>query len=169
MKSTRLALTLLILGSGAAHAQTLVPLDDKRLPFTVQLPKDWFGVQIQDGTSGVSLTSAKTKPASLMRLLFSGKGGQTITTATLARDFEAGLKSSGSTVKPLAERRTKYGGVQGLEREYLVTQKAGQIQMRVWYGSGARNVYAFQVSDTPARFAAASATFSKVLATVRFR
>lgn len=169
MKFIPILFTAAALGSAAASAQALIPLDDKRLPFTVQLPKTWLGVQIQDGTSGVSLTSAKTKPASLMRLLFSGKGGQNITTAILARDFEAGLKSSGSTVKQVAERAAKYGGVQGLEREYVVSEQGKQIQMRVWYGSGARNVYAFQVSDTVSRFPAASATFSKVLSTVRFR
>ena len=41
--------------------------------------------------------------------------------------------------------------------------------MRVWYGNGAKNLYSFQLTDSPARYAQASALFSKVLASLRFR
>lgn len=60
---------------GTTHAQTLVGFSDPKLPFTVSLPKGWLGVDFKDGTSGVSIVSAKAPPATLMRLLFVDKAG----------------------------------------------------------------------------------------------
>ncbi|WP_221090401.1 hypothetical protein [Deinococcus aquaedulcis] len=163
------ALGLATLLSPLAQAQTLVPFSDPQLPFTVSLPKGWLGADFQDGTSGVSLVSAKAPPATMIRLLFTPKNGTSPTPAGEFQKFEAGIKGTGATPKQTSSRAVSYGGVSGVERQYAVTHPKGQLTMRVWYGVGAKNLYSFQMTDTPARFAQASALFSKVLASVRFK
>ncbi|MVN87218.1 hypothetical protein GO986_10595 [Deinococcus sp. HMF7620] len=163
-------LTLLaLLTASAAHAQTLVPLNEPKLPFAVSLPKGWLGADFQDGTLGVSLVSAKAPPATMIRLLYTPKNGAAPTPAGEFQKFEAGIKGTGATPKQVSSRVIGYGGVSGLERQYTVTHPQGQLSMRVWYGVGAKNLYSFQLTDSPARFAQASALFSKVLASVKFK
>ncbi|PTA69673.1 hypothetical protein [Deinococcus arcticus] len=162
-------LVLATLLSPLARAQTLVPFSDPKLPFTVSLPKGWLGADFQDGTAGVSLVSAKAPPATMIRLLFTPRNGASPTPASEFQKFEAGIKGTGATPKQTSSRTVNYGGVSGVERQYAVTHPKGQLTMRVWYGVGAKNLYSFQMTDTPARFAQASALFSKVLASVRFR
>lgn len=167
MRLFRAILPAVLLAS--AGAQTLAPFSDPRLPFTVSLPKGWLGVKFEDGASGVSLVSSKKPPATLMRLLFAAKGGAAVNLAQEFQKFETGMKGGGMSVKQTASRQVKYGGVSGMEREYLLTHPKGKVQMRVWYGNGAKNLYSFQLTDDPARYGQASALFSKVLATVKFR
>ncbi|QLG11944.1 hypothetical protein HLB42_15000 [Deinococcus sp. D7000] len=166
---TAAALTLGTASLGAAGAQTLVPFSDAKLPFKVSLPQGWLGADFADGTSGVSLVSAKAPPATLIRLLFMPKNGAAVDLNTEFSKFESGLKSSGVTIKQLSSKAARYGGVGGSEREYSVTHPQGQLRIRVWYGNGAKNLYSFQLTDSPARYAAANTLFSKVLATVRFQ
>lgn len=151
-----------------AGAQTLIKFSDPKLPFSFSYPQGWVGIDFKDDTNGVSLLSGKTKPASLVRLLFASKGGKAVNLATEYQNFEAGVKSSGATLKLLTSKAASYGGVSGQEREYTLTLKEGQLRLRVWYGNGAKNMYSFQLTETPARYAAASATFSKILGSVRF-
>lgn len=148
---------------------TLVPLNVPELPFSVSMPKGWLGVNFEDGALGVSAVSAKAPPATLIRLLYAAKAGGTPTPASEFQKFEQGVKSTGATIKQTSSRTVGYGGVQGVERNYSLTHPKGKLSMRVWYGIGARNLYSFQLTDTPQRFSAASATFSKVLASVKFR
>ncbi|GGR43629.1 hypothetical protein GCM10008959_00610 [Deinococcus seoulensis] len=163
------ALLALTLGAAPAGAQTLVTVNEPNLPFTVSLPKSWLGVNFNDGAAGVSVVSAKTPPATLMRLLYTPKGNEKPTPASEFSKFEQGVKSTGATIKQTSSRTVGYGGVSGVERNYTLTHPKGKLNMRVWYGVGARNLYSFQLTDTPERFTAASATFSKVLASVKFR
>ncbi|CAM3210213.1 hypothetical protein DESA109040_02980 [Deinococcus saxicola] len=163
------ALTVGTASLGTAGAQTLVPFSDSKLPFKVSLPQGWLGADFADGTSGVSLVSAKAPPATLIRLLFMPKEGKAVDLNTEFSKFETGLKSSGVTIKQLSSKDARYGGVGGIEREYSVTHPQGQLRIRVWYGNGARNLYSFQLTDSPARYAAANALFTKVLATLRFQ
>ncbi|WP_189067419.1 hypothetical protein [Deinococcus radiotolerans] len=170
MKFARPALLLTALSlTGIAAAQTLVTYSDPKLPFTVKLPQGWLGVDFKDGTSGVSIVSAKAPPATLMRLLFVDKAGGKPTPEGEFKKFEAGIKGTGATVKQTASRTMKIGALSGVERSYTLTHPKGQLKMRVWYGVGAKNLYSFQLTDTPARFAQASATFDKVLASVKFK
>ncbi|ACO46455.1 hypothetical protein [Deinococcus deserti] len=168
MRACRLFFPALLL-TMSASAQTLTPFKDAKLPFTVSLPKGWLGVKFEDGASGVSLVSGQKPPATLMRLLFVNKGGMAVTPQQEFQKFEGGIKGGGMTLKQTASREVKYGGVGGLEREYLLSHPKGKVQMRVWYGNGAKNLYSFQLTDSPARYAQASALFSKVLATVKFK
>lgn len=158
-----------VLAGGLSSAQTLVKFNDPKLPFSVSLPKGWLGADFGDGTKGVSLVSAKAPPATLMRLLFVDKAGGKPTPETEFKKFEAGIKGTGAAVKQTASRTVKYGGLSGVERSYTLVHPKGQLKMRVWYGVGARNLYSFQLTDAPARFAQASATFDKVLASVKFK
>jgi hypothetical protein len=153
---------------GTAGAQKLVAFSDPKLPFQVSLPAGWLGADFGDGASGVSLVSAKAPPATLMRLLFTPKNGAAINLTTEFGKFESGVKASGASLKQTASRQVRYGGVGGTEREYTVSHPQGQLRMRVWFGNGAKNLYSFQLTDSPARYAAATALFSKVLATLRF-
>ncbi|WP_034383528.1 hypothetical protein [Deinococcus sp. YIM 77859] len=161
--SATLAAALLL---GGAGAQTLVPFKDPKLPFTVSLPKGWLG--FNDGTSGVSIVSAKTPPAAMIRLLFTPKNGKAVDLKQEFQGFEAGVKQTGSTLKLLGGKNVSYGGVPGVERHYALSHPKGQLRLRIWFGNGAKNLYSFQVTDTPERFAASSALFSRVLDSVRF-
>ncbi|MEW6422811.1 MAG: hypothetical protein AB1511_13985 [Deinococcota bacterium] len=153
---------------GGAGAQTLVPFKDPRLPFTVSLPKGWLGANFGDGIQGVSVVSAKTPPATMIRLLFMPKNGRVADLNRELADFETGVKQTGGTLKRLSSKAARYGGVSGIEREYALNHSKGQLRLRIWFGNGAKNLYSFQVTDTPERFAASSALFSRVLASVRF-
>lgn len=168
MSPARLLLPALLL-LPAAHAQTLVAVNEPKLPFSVSLPKGYLGADFGDGALGVSIVSAKAPPATLMRLLYTPKNGAAVNLNAEFKKFEAGVGASGAALKQTSSRAARYGGVGGTEREYTLTHREGQLRMRVWYGSGAKNLYSFQLTDSPARYAAASALFSKVLATVRFR
>ncbi|MDL2345866.1 hypothetical protein QOL99_17185 [Deinococcus sp. MIMF12] len=165
----RALLLSLAVGLPAAAAQTLKALDDKRLPFTVQLPQDWYGFQAEDGAQGVSVISAQKPPATLMRFLFLPKGGKAADISTEFRNFEAGVKGSGGTLRLIGGKNSAYGGVRGSERVYSLRHSGGELRMRVWFGSGAQNLYSFQVTDSAARFARSDALFKRVLGTVRFR
>lgn len=160
-----LAAALTLAGAGA---QTLVPLKDTKLPFRVSVPQGWLGVNFDDGTSGVSMVSAKAPPAALIRLLFMPKNGRTTTVAQEFAGFEAGVKQTGGKLSMLGGKNVSVGGVPGTERQYTLTHAKGSLRLRIWFGMGAKNLYSFQVTDTAPRFAASSAVFSRVLASVRF-
>ncbi|WP_309569864.1 hypothetical protein, partial [Deinococcus sp.] len=144
-------------------------VDDPKLPFRVSLPAGWLGADFGDAAAGVSVVSAKAPPATLIRLLYTPKNGAATDLNTEFRKFEAGVASSGVTLRRQSSVTAKYGGVGGVERQYVLTHPKGQLRMRVWYGSGAKNLYSFQLTDSPQRYAPASALFSKVLASLRFR
>ena len=162
-------LTIAALTLNTAGAQTLVPFSDPKLPFKISLPQGWLGADFADGTSGVSLVSAKAPPATLMRFLFMFKNGKPVDLNAEFGKFEDGIKATGATIKQLSSAQARYGGVGGTERQYSVTHPQGQLKIRVWYGNGARNLYSFQLTDSPGRFTAADALFTKVLATLRFQ
>lgn len=154
--------------AGSAGAQTLVPFKDARLPFRASLPKGWMGVDFKDGTSGVTMVSGKQPPATLIRLLFMPKNAGAGNPAQEFVGFEAGVKQTGGKLTRLSSKNVSYGGVSGTERVYDLKHPKAALRLRIWFGSGARNLYSFQVTDTPARFAKSSALFSRVLASVRF-
>lgn len=164
-----LLLSLVAALPATAAAQTLKALDDKRLPFTVQLPQDWYGFQAGDGAQGVSVVSAQKPPATLMRFLYLPKGGKAADIGTEFRNFESGVKGSGGTLRLIGGKNSAYGGVRGSERVYSLKHSGGELRMRVWFGNGAKNLYSFQVTDGAARFAKSDALFKRVLGTVRFR
>lgn len=153
---------------GGAGAQTLVPIKDPRLPFTVSLPKDWLGVDLGDNLSGITVVSAKAPPATMIRLLFTAKNGRNPELKQEFRNFEAGVGQTGGKLKLYRGQNVTYGGVKGVEREYGLTHPKGNLRLRIWFGNGAKNIYSFQVTDTPERYAVSSALFSRVLATLRF-
>ncbi|GHF49351.1 hypothetical protein HNQ07_002517 [Deinococcus metalli] len=158
-----------LMAGGVASAQTLVAVDDPKLPFRVSLPAGWLGADFGDKAAGVSVVSAKAPPATLIRLLYTPKNGAAVNLNSEFKKFEAGVTSSGVTLKQQSSAAATYGGVSGIERQYTLTHPRGQLRMRVWYGNGAKNLYSFQLTDSPARYAAASTLFSKVLSSLRFR
>ncbi len=168
MKFSRMFPVALALGS--AGAQTLVAFSDPKLPFSFSAPKGWLGVNLGDNTSGVNMISSKTPPASMIRLLFVPKAaGAALDLANELNGFEEGVRSTGVTVRRQSSYPASYGGLRGMERELMLTQKGKNIKMRVWFGQGSKNVYSFQLSDTPERYAKSSALFTQVMRTVRFK
>lgn len=160
----------LILLSGLAGAQTLVPLNDPKLPFTFSYPKGWLGVDLGDKTNGVSMVSAKQPPASMIRLLFAPKkSGDSFSLTDQFTGFEAGLKSTGVTVRPQSNYPVRYGGLSGLEKEYLVSKAGKSVKMRVWFAQSAKNLYSFQLTDSVDRYPAASQLFTQVMRSLNFR
>lgn len=176
MKLTRfssvalIALSLNTLGLGTAGAQTLVPYSNAKLPFSVSTPKGWLGIDLGDKTSGLNMVSAKTPPATMIRLLFVPKPANTTLNLTNELNgFEEGLRSTGVTVRRQSSYAVRYGGLSGVERELLISQGGKSVKMRVWFAQNAKNIYSFQVSDTLERYSAASSTFTKMMGTLKFK
>lgn len=167
----RTAAFVLTLGLGSvAGAQTLVPFSDAKLPFSFSHPQGWLGVDLGDKTSGVSMVSAKTPPATMIRLLFVPKAaGQSVNLAEQFTGFEAGLKSTGVTVRPQSRYPVRYGGLSGLEREYVISKDKKSIKMRVWFAQSAKNLYSFQLTDSTERYPTASSLFTRIMGTLKFK
>lgn len=153
---------------GGAGAQTLVPFKDPKLPFTVSLPQGWLGAQFGDGLAGVSVVSAKQAPATLIRLLYMSKNGKNPELKQEFRNFEAGVGQTGGKLKYYRGRNVSYGGVRGVEREYGLSHPKGNLRLRIWFGNGSKNLYSFQITDTPERYKTSNALFGRVLQSVRF-
>jgi hypothetical protein len=181
MTSLRSALALTLLCLAPALAQKtpvassdpasipLVRIKDARLPFTVSLPKTWVGVNLKDNIGGVSIVSRAEAGAPLMRLLFLPKNGKAVNLNTEFQNFEATVRETGAAIKLQAQTPARYGGVAGLVRTYAITgAKRGNLNMRVWFGNGARNFYSFQLTAPAAEFQKIDALFGKVLASVAF-
>lgn len=171
MKLSRLfPLTLAALSLGAAGAQTLVPFSDAKLPFSVSTPKGWLGVDLGDKTNGLNMVSAKTPPATMIRLLFVPKqSSANLNLTNEINGFEEGVRSTGVKVSRQSSYTARYGGLSGIERELLITKDGKSVKMRVWFAQGPKNLYSFQVTDTPQRYAAASTLFTKMMGTLKFK
>ena len=104
-------------------AQTLVPFNDARLPFTLTLPRGWFGANFEDGSSGVSVVSAQKPPATLMRFLFVDKKGK-------AADLRLKSRSVAQMYKAAASCQA--GGVGKYSSSNFVHMDCGPV--RHWGG-----------------------------------
>lgn len=162
-----LPVTLAALVLGGAGAQTLVPFKDPKLPFTASLPQGWLNADT-GGLAGVSRVSAKAPPATMIRLLFLPKNGQNFELKQEFRNYEEGVQRIGGKLTLYRGRNVSYGGVRGVEREYGLTHPQGRLRVRAWFGNGTKNLYFFEVTDTPERYKTGNALFSRVLASVRF-
>ncbi len=163
------ALTLCALSTSTAGAQTLVTFTSPQLPFSFSHPKGWFGINLGDRTSGVSMVSGKTPPATMVRLLFAPNGGKTMDLAQQFKGFETGVKSTGVQVRQQSSYNARYGGLNGMEREYTVTKGGKNVKMRIWFAQDHKNIYSFQLTDTPERYASASDLFTRMMGTVKFK
>ncbi|WP_339096016.1 hypothetical protein ACINK0_12285 [Deinococcus sp. VB343] len=164
------SLTLAPSLASAQGAPKLATFSDSRLPFTISAPTEWFGINLGDGATGLSIVSGKTAPATMIRLLFVTKeAGEKLSAATEADNYEDDLKSSKLTVKRLSSKEATYGGLKGIEREYQLVGGQTEVRQRVWFADNAKHLFSFQLTDTAARYGAASDTFSKMLATVKFK
>lgn len=149
---------------------TLVAFSDARLPFSISAPGNWLGINLGDGANGLSIVSARTSPATMIRLLFAGKDtGEKINLTVEADNYEEDLKATKLTVRRLSSKEATYGGLRGVEREYQLVGGQTEVRMRVWFADNAGHLFSFQLTDTAPRYAAASELFSRMLATVKFR
>lgn len=170
MKLTRFLPALAAMTLGIASAQTLMPYNNAKLPFSFSYPKGWLGVDLGDKTNGVSMVSAKTPPASMIRLLYASIAGNTTDLNAQADAFQSSLASAnGVTVKKQSNYMVNYGGLRGLEREYVLSNGKKSIKMRVWLAADKKNLYSFQVTDSLDRYPAASNLFTSMMRTVKFK
>ncbi len=153
---------------GATSAKSPLLAYKSNLPFDVSLPPDWQSIELQDGMSGVSIASQKEPPYSMIRLMYLPKEGRSVNLHDEFNNFEAALKQAGVTAERVSEKALNCGGIDGLLRQYNVTSKAGKLSMKIWFASGTRNFYSFQLTSPPSNFAADSTTFDRVLLSVDF-
>lgn len=169
MKLTRFLPALAVLTFGIASAQALVPLNHAKLPFSFSHPKGWLGVDLGDKANGISMVSAKAPPATMIRMLYAPLGNNTTDLTAQADAFQTGLASSGVTVKRQSNYMVTYGGLRGLEREYVLSNGKKSVKMRVWLATDKKNLFSFQVTDDLNRYPAASTLFTSMMRTVKFK
>ena len=169
---TRLSMTLLplLLAPTALAATTgTVRVSDPKLPFAVSLPRGWVGVNFKDGLSGVNIASQPKAPAALMRFTFIPKQGKTLVLKNEFLGFEQAVRQGGATLKLVSEKAARYGGVSGLTHIYDLSEKGKNLRMQIWFGSGAKNFYNFQITDQPGTYSKNAALFAAALSSVTFR
>lgn len=160
-----------LLTVSAASAQQFVSYTEDKLPYTVSLPADWYGLQMQ-GPSGVNITSAQKAPfVPLIRLTYIPKVAAVNTLPKAIAAFEKELSGGGKiTLKRLGAKDATYGKLAGKELEYSLTGGGSEMRARLWMGVGAKNVYAFQLLDKPATYAAnRDKIFTPILKSVKFK
>jgi hypothetical protein len=164
-----LAPTLLAPPAQAATAPTgPVRVAAPGLPFTVYLPRGWVGVNFKDGLNGVSIASRAKAPAALMRFTFIPKQGKALVLKNEFRGFEQAVRQGGTTLKLISERSVRYGGVNGLSHVYDLAQQGKKLRMQIWFGSGVKNFYNFQLTDQATTYSKNAALFAAALKSVRF-
>ena len=153
----------------AATAQTgTVRVAAPGLPFAVNLPRGWVGVNFKDGLKGVNIASQAKAPAALMRFTYIPKQGKTLVLKNEFLGFEQAVKQGGTTIRLLSEKSVRYGGVTGLSHVYDLAQQGKKLRMQVWFGSGAKNFYNFQLTDQTATYSRNAALFGAALSSVKF-
>lgn len=145
-----------------------VRLSNTSLPFSVSLPRGWVGVDFKDGLKGVSIASQPKAPAALMRFIFIPKQGKTLVLKDEFLGFEQAVKQGGATLTLVSERATRYGGVNGLTHIYTLTEQGKKLRMQIWFGSGAKNFYNFQLTDAASTFSKYAPAFTAALNSVTF-
>ncbi len=146
-----------------------VRISDPKLPFTVNLPRGWVGVNFKDGLSGISIASQPKAPAALMRFTFIPKQGKTLVLKNEFLGFEQAVRQGGATLKLVSEKSARYGGVSGLTHVYDLSQQGKKLRMQIWFGSGVKNFYNFQLTDAAASYSKNAAVFTSALASVQFK
>lgn len=169
MKSTLCLTTGLLLTTTALAAQTgTVRITDAKLPFAVSLPRGWVGVNFKDGLAGISIASQPKAPAALMRFTYIPKQGKTLNLGTEFKGFEQAVRQGGATLKLVSEKSVKYGGVGGLTHIYDLSQGGRKLRMQIWFGSGSKNFYNFQLTDQTATYSKNAALFASALGSLKF-
>lgn len=159
------------MAAAPASAQQFVNYTEDKLPYTVSLPADWYGLQMK-GPAGVNLTAAQKAPfLPLIRLTYIPKTEAVNTLPKAIAAFEKELGAGGSiTLKRLGAKDVSYGNLAGKEIEYSMTGGGNEMRARLWMGIGTKNVYAFQLLDKPATYAAnRDKVFTPILKSVKFK
>lgn len=158
-------------------ANSGVLLKESQLPFTIRYPVNWLKGELGLKVTGVNLLSGKRSPFTSVRLLFSELDGGKVNYGREFKAFEKLSTESGLRLKRLSSHVRIYGRaghrVRGVEREYvikkLIAKRNYSLRLKLWYGSDETNLYSFQLSDTPSRYAKANAIFTEMLGTVIFK
>lgn len=164
-------LTLALIGSAWA-----VPVSGAGAPFQADLPAGWAQ---QIGASGglqiLRVTAPGAPPPVVLAFTFAPYKS-TGNDAQALKEFidasEKGATGEGqATLKRLSERPLTVGGVRGTERSYILSVKSNgaMIQTQIWYGVTSKSLLQFQAATGTKATPAQTATFNKVLNTVKFK
>ena len=165
-----LPLLLLAPAAQTAVAQaTTVRVADAKLPFAVSLPRGWVGVNFKDGLMGVSIASQAKAPAALMRFTYIPKQGKAVNLKTEFQGFEQAVRQGGAVLKLVSEKSARYGGVNGLSHVYDLSDRGKKLRMQIWFGSGVKNFYNFQLTDQSLSYSKRAPLFAAALKSVQFR
>jgi len=165
---TGLTLGLLVSTAQAATQTGTVRLSDAKLPFSISLPRGWVGVNFKDGLNGVSIASQPKAPAALMRFTFIPKQGKTLVLKNEFLGFEQAVKQGGAALTLVSEKAVRYGGVNGLTHVYDLTEQGKKLRMQIWFGSGRKNFYNFQLTDAATAYSKHAPLFTAALNSVTF-
>ncbi len=155
--------------TAATQTASTVRVADAKLPFAVSLPRGWVGVNFKDGLMGVSIASQAKAPAALMRFTFIPKQGKAVNLKTEFLGFEQAVRQGGAALKLVSEKSARYGGVNGLSHVYDLSDKGKKLRMQIWFGSGAKNFYNFQLTDQSLNYSRRAPLFAAALNSVQFR
>ena len=164
-------LTLALIGSAWA-----VPVNGAGAPFQADLPAGW--VQQVSATGGLQIlrvTSPGTPPPVVLAFIctpYKSMGNDAQALRELIAASEKGATGEGqATLKRLSERPLTVGGVRGTERSYTLTVKSNGavVQTQIWYGAGPKKLLQFQAATGKGATSAQTATFDRVLSTVKFK
>jgi hypothetical protein len=157
-----------LLLASAAQAAT-VRFSNPSAPFSVTLPSGWVGVKFNDGLGGVSIASRPKAPAALMRFTFLPKQGKVLNLNSEFLGFEQAVRQGGTTVRLVSSRAARYGGVNGLVHVYDLSQKGKNLRTQLWFGSGKKNFYNFQLTDARTTYDKNAPLFAAALKSVTFK
>ena len=155
--------------SAAVQSTSTVRVADAKLPFAVSLPRGWVGVNFKDGLMGVSIASQAKAPAALMRFTFIPKQGKAVNLRTEFQGFEQAVRQGGAALRLVSEKSARYGGVNGLSHVYDLSDKGKKLRMQIWFGSGVKNFYNFQLTDQSGSYSKRAPLFAVALKSVQFR
>jgi hypothetical protein len=162
-------LLLVSAAQAAPLSNTTVRFSNPSAPFSVNLPSGWVGVKFNDGLGGVNIASRPKAPAALMRFTFLPKQGKVVNLNTEFLGFEQAVRQGGTTIKLVSSKAARYGGVNGLIHVYDLSQKGKNLRSQLWFGSGKKNFYNFQLTDARTTYDKNAPLFAAALKSVAFK
>ena len=153
-----------------------VPVNGTGAPFQADLPAGWAQqVSATGGLQILRVTAPGTPPPVVLAFVFTpykstGNDAQALK-EFIAASEKGATEGGQATLKRPSERPLTVGGVRGTERRYTLSVKSNGavIQTQIWYGAGPKNLLQFQVALGAKATPAQTATFDKVLSTVKFK
>lgn len=140
---------------------------DRSLPFSAELPREWFLAPMKNGEArGIGLTNSENpeKPRSVIQMQAVKITGPRPKMSSVLAGFERSLRGLGLTDMQLqGERALKCSGFDAVERRYRYRYAGQDLVSRVWVVLGDRYVYSFSLISPPSLYARHDPLFRHVL------